>query len=142
MRCAGSGGMNTFNLSTKHQTKGKMKTTKADKLRALETLEQFTRDCRPKPDRLKLGIKVQTYSCTLASDIISAGVHWMPEITARYVYKATSHWRRWRRWYDNRPYNIARRYPAKEHYERVSAPHAVTVFPVAQPKLAKLFVIP
>lgn len=53
-----------------------------------------------------------------------------------------SHWRRWRRWYDNRPYNPRRDYPAKRVAELVNRPHLVRAFPVANPELGKNFNVP
>lgn len=58
-------------------------------------------------------VEVQTWGLDSSKQLVCAGVHYMPSITARALYKLATSWRRWRRWYDNLPENKRRDYPAK-----------------------------
>src|SRR6185436_5629204 len=67
----------------------------------------------PKFDQRKKGVEIQTYGLTQANEVVHCGPHWVPEISARWLYKLHRNWLRWRRWYDNLPENRKRNYPAK-----------------------------
>jgi hypothetical protein len=89
-------------------------------------------------DTRKRGTCVQVYAfadrqCTWA------GVHYVPEISARAAYRLEHHWRRWRRWYDNLPNNRARNYPAKEGPRESNL---LQIFPVGTPRDSHVYRIP
>lgn len=107
----------------------------------MERREQ-TLDGRKVFDRAKVGIETQIYAQTNDGFLICAGVHWFPEISAKWIYKAQAHWRRWRKWYDNRPYNVKRNYPAKVHALRANKAQLVTAFPVRNPEQGRWFTVP
>jgi hypothetical protein len=64
-------------------------------------------------DRKGQGMEIQEYGMDASGKIVCAGVHWVPDISARYMWRLCSNWRRWRRWYDNLPENRGRDYPTK-----------------------------
>lgn len=66
-----------------------------------------------KRDHLKLGIEVQGYGYDTQGNPLCAGVHFVPELSAKWIWRIVQHWKRWRKWYDNRPENRKRAYPAK-----------------------------
>jgi hypothetical protein len=78
-------------------------------------------------DVRKRGLYVQVYAYAAGAPVW-AGAHYVPEISARAAVQIEKHWRRWRRWYDNLPANVARHYPAKEGPR---AADCLVVFPAA-----------
>lgn len=50
-------------------------------------------------DHKRQGIEIQTYSYA-GNEGVHCGVHWVPEISARWLYRLESHWLRWRKWYN------------------------------------------
>jgi hypothetical protein len=69
-------------------------------------------------DIRKQGIEVQTWGVSAAGETVYAGVHFVPEVSGRWMWHLHNHWRRWRKWYDNLPWNRREDYPAK-HAPRV-----------------------
>lgn len=69
----------------------------------------------PRFDRQKQGIEIQTIGFASDGSPVHAGVHWVPEISARYLWRLHHNWLRWRRWYDNLKENRKRNYPAKQN---------------------------
>lgn len=55
-----------------------------------------------KADLLKKGIEIQTVGMD-RDGLVHCGVHWVPELNARNLWKLHTHWLRWRKWYDNLP---------------------------------------
>lgn len=68
-----------------------------------------------KRDLKKQGLEVQTFGFSNANECIYAGVHFVPELTPKWIYRLHTHWARWRKWYDNLPENRKRDYPAKHN---------------------------
>jgi len=90
--------------------------------------------CEPKVcqqlKRLKAGVEIQTWGIASDNSLIFAGVHFVPEITARWLYRLLTNWQRWRKWYDSLPENRNRDYPAK-HDPRVAF---IGAHPIDAPK--------
>lgn len=57
-----------------------------------------------KADLLKKGIEIQTVGMD-RDGLVHCGVHWVPALNARHLWKLHTHWLRWRKWYDNLPRN-------------------------------------
>lgn len=66
----------------------------------------------PKRDHLKTGIEVQGYGYDKNGQPLCAGVHFVPELSAKWIWRIAQQWKRWRKWYDNLPENQERCYPA------------------------------
>ena len=67
----------------------------------------------PRFSACKTGVEVQTWGLDASQNMVCAGVHYVPELSARWIYRLFQNWRRWRKWYDNRPENRKQDYPAK-----------------------------
>lgn len=81
-----------------------------------------------KRDLRKQGVEIQTWGVSRFDGTVYAGVHWVPELTARWVWKLHAHWARWRKWYDNLPENRKRDYPAKHNPQVVlTGAHPIAV---------------
>ncbi len=62
--------------------------------------------------RDKQGVEVQEWGIDATHQLVYAGVHFIPEINARWLYRLHTNWQRWRKWYDSLPEN-AHDYPTK-----------------------------
>ena len=67
----------------------------------------------PRFSASKRGLEVQTWGLDANQKLVCAGVDFVPELAARYIYRLFSNHRRWRKWYDSRRENRRRDYPAK-----------------------------
>ena len=63
--------------------------------------------------RARAGIEVQTWGIAADRTLVYAGVHRVPELTAKWLFRLHRNNRRWRAWYDRLPGNRGRDYPAK-----------------------------
>jgi len=85
-------------------------------------------------DIQKQGLEVQTWGLGGPSNVcVYAGVHFIPELSPRWLWKLHTHWLRWRKWYDNLPENRNQDYPAKHNpVVRFTGAH-----PIDDPKAVK-----
>lgn len=83
--------------------------------------------------RNKRGVEVQAWGCAADNTLVYAGVHFIPELTAKWIYRLHANWARWRNWYDTRPHRINEDYPAK-HSPAVAF---IGAHPASDPKAVK-----
>lgn len=67
----------------------------------------------PKQTARKQGIEIQTWGIAADLTLVCAGTYWVNALEPKAIFRCWHHWARWRRWYDNRPANKDRDYPAK-----------------------------
>ena len=92
-----------------------MRTKKQRAQRAQREPEGFYKVCRElKALRKAKGkIEVQSWGIDAQKRLVFCGVDWLPSINHKFAYLIASNHKRWRRWYDNLPWNRKEDYPAK-----------------------------